>query len=162
MTKEIRARGVVRADWTPALRGPEGRRLCKRCLAEVPKGRQFWCGQACVQAQLVARAPRHQVRRRDNGICASCAVDCLEVEREIRRATPERLAELRAAGWRFEGGWSARYSQWEADHIVPLAEGGSMEIENLRTLCVPCHKRETAALARRRAESRRAPARGRP
>lgn len=43
---------------------------------------------------------------------------------------------------------------WQADHIVPLVEGGTHDMENLRTLCVPCHKVETAALARRRAVGR--------
>jgi 5-methylcytosine-specific restriction endonuclease McrA len=36
--------------------------------------------------------------------------------------------------------------EWEADHIIPLAEG--------RTLCVPCHKAETRALAGRLAQRR--------
>lgn len=108
-----------------------------------------------MQIHLVAVSPRHSVRKRDNGICAECRVDCLAIEVEIWRATPERLAELKAAGWRFEEGWSSRYSQWEADHVVPLAEGGGMGLDNLRTLCVPCHKRETAALARRLADARK-------
>lgn len=39
---------------------------------------------------------------------------------------------------------------WEADHIVPVVEGGGgCGLEGYRTLCVPCHKTHTAALARR-------------
>lgn len=45
---------------------------------------------------------------------------------------------------------------WDADHIVPVIEGGSNDLTNLRTLCIPCHAAETAALARRRADQRRA------
>jgi 5-methylcytosine-specific restriction endonuclease McrA len=31
-------------------------------------------------------------------------------------------------------------SGWEADHIIPLSEGGTNDLENFRTLCVDCHK----------------------
>lgn len=38
-------------------------------------------------------------------------------------------------------------SLWEADHIVAVVEGGgSCTLENLRTLCSPCHKAVTKAL----------------
>ena len=36
---------------------------------------------------------------------------------------------------------------WQADHIVPVSEGGGeADLDNYRTLCDPCHARETAAL----------------
>lgn len=39
---------------------------------------------------------------------------------------------------------------WEADHVVPVIEGGGLADEsNYRILCVPCHKRETARLRKR-------------
>ena len=49
---------------------------------------------------------------------------------------------------------------WEADHIVPVVEGGGASrdvdpLANLRTLCRHCHKAETRALAARRAAARR-------
>lgn len=40
---------------------------------------------------------------------------------------------------------------WEADHIVELADGGPHELQNLQTLCRPCHAAKTAVSARRRA-----------
>lgn len=43
----------------------------------------------------------------------------------------------------------------EADHILPIILGGTSDRSNLRALCVPCHKEETAALARRRADARK-------
>lgn len=44
---------------------------------------------------------------------------------------------------------------WEADHIVPVVEGGGLcGIEGYRTLCIACHHKETAKLAARRATSR--------
>ena len=52
-------------------------------------------------------------------------------------------------------GWPPRYalninrSLWDADHTVPLIEGGAAELSNLRTLCLPCHLAETRALRKR-------------
>lgn len=44
---------------------------------------------------------------------------------------------------------------WEADHIVPVVRGGHNTLDNLRTLCRSCHRRETARLSRERAAERR-------
>ena len=39
---------------------------------------------------------------------------------------------------------------WQADHIVPVAEGGGdCGLKNLRTLCTPCHRKETDKLNHR-------------
>ena len=47
-------------------------------------------------------------------------------------------------------------SAWQMDHATPVIEGGGMcGLEGLRTLCVPCHKRETKELAGRRAQQRK-------
>lgn len=51
---------------------------------------------------------------------------------------------------------SASGHSWEADHIIPVVEGGGCcGLENYRTLCLSCHRMETANLARRRADARR-------
>jgi 5-methylcytosine-specific restriction endonuclease McrA len=43
---------------------------------------------------------------------------------------------------------------WEADHIVPVIEGGGeCGLEGLRTLCRWCHIKETRLLAKRRARA---------
>lgn len=68
-----------------------------------------------------------------------------------RRAADGRRNRLRKAGWPL-----SRDSWWDADHVIPVVEGGGLcGLENYRTLCVPCHKAGTAALAARRARSRR-------
>ena len=36
------------------------------------------------------------------------------------------------------------YSAW-CDHIIPKAEGGTDEDDNLQTLCRACHKQKTDA-----------------
>jgi len=44
-----------------------------------------------------------------------------------------------------------RDALWEADHIVPVCEGGgACGLDNLRTLCWQCHAGETARLHSRR------------
>jgi 5-methylcytosine-specific restriction enzyme A len=42
-----------------------------------------------------------------------------------------------------------RKSWWEADHITPVVEGGDSGLENIRTLCRPCHRSVTSALRER-------------
>lgn len=62
-------------------------------------------------------ALREQVFRRDSYRCAECGVQHVE----------------------FKG-------QLQADHIIPLAEGGAaFDINNLRTLCTSCHIGITSA-----------------
>ena len=58
--------------------------------------------------------------------------------------------------WMRRNGWPVDRHLWEADHIKPVIEGGGQcGLENLRTLCLRCHRRATAELARRRALARR-------
>jgi len=46
-------------------------------------------------------------------------------------------------------------SLWEADHIVPVSEGGgACGLDNYRTLCLPCHKAETKLLKTRLAKNK--------
>ena len=37
-------------------------------------------------------------------------------------------------------------SGWEADHILEVVNGGTHHLDNLQTLCVPCHKQKTKNL----------------
>ena len=44
-----------------------------------------------------------------------------------------------------------KHSLWQADHVTPVVEGGGCSgLDNLRTLCLRCHKGATAKLAQRR------------
>lgn len=48
-----------------------------------------------------------------------------------------------------------RKSWWEADHILSVVEGGDSNLDNIRTLCIPCHRSVTKELrARRRSGTR--------
>ena len=102
---------------------------------------------------------RHWVYVRDGGVCAICHCDT-ELTQEVFRHALTHLRELACfyalRHWReviFLIGFNPRLnSWWEADHIHPLSEGGADTLENLRTLCLPCHKRETKLLQKRLAK----------
>jgi 5-methylcytosine-specific restriction endonuclease McrA len=64
--------------------------------------------------------------------------------------------QMKQACWTIVQYGAPRGSLWQADHIVPVAEGGGeCGLDNLRTLCTPCHKAAIAALRKRLAEERR-------
>lgn len=44
---------------------------------------------------------------------------------------------------------------WEADHEIPIIDGGPHTLDNLKCRCVPCHSAKTAREATARAERRR-------
>jgi 5-methylcytosine-specific restriction endonuclease McrA len=86
------------------------------------------------------------VFERDRGICALCGFDAHKERRRIMRLPlPRRTRELRAL---VEHGiiHRGRKSWWEADHILPVVEGGDSNLENMRTLCIPCHRGVTTEL----------------
>lgn len=67
----------------------------------------------------------------------------------MRLPFAKRMREIRALQ---QGGviHKRRKSWWEADHITAVVEGGDSNLENVRTLCIPCHRAVTAALRARR------------
>lgn len=135
-----------------------GKRPCRGCGGEVPKGRMTWCGNECRDKHYMALSSyaRRKVFERDGGLCALCGADAGLAQRIInrlwwkygRRASDEVARRAICAAWGVSS-WSWSPTLWEADHIVPLAEGGTNELGNYRTLCLPCHKNETRALRRR-------------
>lgn len=54
-------------------------------------------------------------------------------------AAKKRKSAMVAAGWPYH----ATRDWWEMDHIIPFSEGGLTVLENVRTLCVLCHKKRT-------------------
>lgn len=134
------------------VKGPNGRNLCRFCQEEVQPPRRTFCsgertkysrrkingvwtqvvyraGYGCVHEWCLRNGPRYArqaVFDRDQGVCALC------------------------------GAQHTRKGEWHADHIIPVAEGGGeCGLENLRTLCIPCHKNVTAELKKRLAEKRK-------
>lgn len=152
-------------------RGPNGRRLCRWCSTEVPKGRVTFCKQICVDEYNLRRSPaaqRHAVYCRDQGVCADCGFDAGKLERILKHAQYSdtwRSNHHPAYYWKRDLlrqiGLVPDQSLWEAAHIVEVVDGGGeCGLDNLRTLCRECHKRKTAESRRRRARQRRDADRG--
>ena len=123
---------------TSQVMGTNGRLACLECGGDITAKRRYtFCGPKCAEdfrIKTSASAVRFAVFKRDNGVCAKCGTDVFAVTGRERRA--------RGTG-----------DLWQADHIVPVIEGGgACGLDNYRTLCTACHKEETAQLARRRAD----------
>ena len=130
-------------------RGPNGLALCRWCDLEIlAKRRRTFCSDYCVHQWRLRTDPgylRDHVFARDRGICASCHADTIAIYAALKRSR----GPARAAGLSFYGmkSISARRSLWDADHIRPVAEGGGQcDLDNLRTLCLPCHREATVQL----------------
>lgn len=128
--------------WVKRLRIP-----CRWCGGEVPKRRVTFCSPACVHEWKLRSDPgylREQVFARDRGVCGLCGVDT-----EVLRKDKRKLDY--SARRQFEKDWGGRKNLWDADHILPVVEGGGeCDLSNMRTLCLKCHREATAALLKRR------------
>ena len=101
------------------------RGICRFCGGRVVPPRRTWCGEACIE----------EWRTR---------TDSAHARRLVLARDGHRCVKCGAGG------------TLEVDHIVPIAEGGKgVGLDGLRTLCRPCHRAETRALAGRLAARRR-------
>ena len=127
--------------------------MCRWCKGVVSGRRRTFCSDACVHEWRLRSSTsylRECVLERDRGVCALCGLDTVRLRRRVMRLPfAKRMSEIRRLqvdGLAFRG----RKTWWEADHIVPVVEGGDSNLENVRTLCIPCHRKVTAALRDRR------------
>lgn len=133
-------------------RGPNGLLLCRWCRLEIlARRRRTFCSVYCVHQWRLRSDPgylRDLVFARDRGVCARCEGDTVAIYNALKRARgAARSAGLSLYGMRTI---ASRRSLWDADHIRPVAEGGGQcDLDNLRTLCLPCHREATAELRRR-------------
>ena len=149
------------------------RRLPEPPFTDAPWGTCRWCGEgiskgdgtqnlrrrwheACLEEFLDKdpRRLRSKVFSRDRGVCASCGVDTEELAADMRRQAQEMCSGKHFASYdrafteagiqlRSEG-YLIRQSLWEADHVVPRTDDGEDELDNMQTLCQPCHRLKTA------------------
>ncbi len=141
------AGGRVQPQGLP--RGDCGRPLCRWCELEIlSKRRRTFCSDYCVHQHRLRTDPgylRDQVFARDRGICQACHADTLAIYAALKRSR----GRAREAGLSLYGmkTITSRRTLWDADHILPVAEGGGQcDLDNLRTLCLPCHREATAQL----------------
>ncbi len=131
--------------------------------------RKHNCSAKCAEEWRCKTSPSHLrwlLASRDKGVCSACGTDtralrkqfevfCYGKERpwvsswygDSKKSASERSEWLNQHGipyGRISSDW------WDADHIVPVIEGGGeCGIDNMRTLCIPCHKAETKKLRQR-------------
>lgn len=147
-------RRLTSADAPPSKRGAHGGRLCRWCAHEVFPPQRTYCGPNCVHEWRLRSDTaylRSQVFLRDKGFCASCQLDTLALRRRLFDLS---LEERERVG--MERGFPAHQSRhlalWEADHMVPVSQGGGVAVgespgglDSFQTLCVPCHIRKNAS-----------------
>jgi hypothetical protein len=132
---------------------------CKWC---GEKAKRVYCGKSCRQEAYVRFGyVDGYLFERDKGVCIKCGIDCHWLKLELRKIKQiwrkyryYSLADLA----RDFGPWGTDFCRrlWEADHIIPVCEGGGCcGLENYQTLCLKCHKEETAYLAKKRARAKR-------
>jgi hypothetical protein len=154
----------------PIRRDKDGHLLCRWCRKRVPKGRRYWCSRKCVNEYLLLSSRQlmdSKVLKRDRGMCSICGLDCIAVEEALDELRDKCHMALLAGQWpdwqkgtlwdfRNSLGLRNRRRCWDADHIKPVCRGGGeCGLENYRTLCVWCHRRETARLRKELAKERR-------
>lgn len=157
--------------------GRDGLRPCCVCGDPLTGRRRRYCGDACAQEAGIrsgnTAAIRAAVFGRDRGVCAACGRDCHALEMSLSLVAPtppyvesqkdyERTLAVRGIARKLEkaairqviaGGFDSGF--WQADHVTPVSEGGGgCDLDGFQTLCVPCHKLTTAALAARTAAGR--------
>ncbi len=95
-----------------------------------------------------AHRPRATCAPKSSPATAACARSAALDTEALRK--DKRKLDYRARR-QFEKEWGGRRSLWDADHIVPVVEGGGeCGLANMRTLCLKCHRAVTADLRRRR------------
>ena len=129
---------------------------CKWCGGKAVR---VWCSEKCREEGYVRMGyVRFRLFRRDKGVCVVCGLDTSWLSKQLRTITTvwRRDANLSHSEFQYSLGWAARYSGlWEADHIIPVSEGGGCcGLDNFQTLCVPCHKKESAVSAKKRAKGK--------
>jgi len=161
MAKTKRACNVN--DIFPWRQDENGNRLCAVCgKAGLHKSLKY-CGDKCRNEAYIRTSPsyaRAKVHRRDKGICAMCGCDTSKLKRILKRASIYNDKNGRYRYVEYTDRQAVREIQkdigftrrhlWEMDHIQPVCKGGGLcGLDNLRTLCIPCHTAETAALRRK-------------
>jgi len=98
-----------------------------------------------------------------DGICITCQRAASRkssrpkaVSSTKRRSLPTavRHAVISAAGDNCQSCGEAT-DQWEVDHIFPVHLGGGDEMDNLRAICIPCHRAKSARETTERAKADR-------
>ena len=151
-------------------------KLCRWCGLDVHRlsaKRRTFCSDECVHEFNIRSSAsyiRTYIAKRDKYICQICGLDCKGFVRQLWRYVNEHIRDLqqqpiyagynnyrhaqralemeffdlRSMEWVNTHGRSTFY---DIDHIHEVVKGGGQcGEENLRLLCLACHRKETARL----------------
>ena len=160
---KYRNASVKRQEKSKELKTKDGKRLCRYCRELVKPPKRTICSDECLHQWKIRsdnKYMRTHVYTRDLGICALCNVDTrytkIEVENTRRTASSggsyrtdnTYLALLKSLSLTVS---EAEKSLWHADHIKPVClGGGEAGLDNIRTLCIKCHKSVTKSMLKSR------------
>ena len=129
-------------------RTEDGLPCCRWCQKGVKPPRRTLCSKECeheLNLRTSGRYLRDCVYRRDNGICCICNIDTKKTAKNalflIGSMREDFLKQYKISLKRKI--WTRRHGGglWDADHIIPVKDGGGCSsLENMRTLCISCHK----------------------
>ena len=161
---QSRGQGTASVREEAVLRGE----ACSWCGLAFSKAQKkagaTYCSQRCAEEGRIKRGGqfassniRSAMFSIEGGVCTICGIAAHQLFKQIKALQPaERLNKLLQAGWKLPRSGKAMKNLlndpkegdfWQVDHIEAVAEGGGgCDIENLRTLCVPCHQGETQKL----------------
>ena len=126
----------------------EGLPCCRWCNKGVMKPRRTLCSEECaheLKLRISGRYLRDCVYMRDKGVCKICNTDTKLIARQANMLSgkeretylKDNMISLKRKIWIKKHGGGL----WDADHILAVKDGGGMcGLENMRTLCIPCHK----------------------
>uniref|UniRef100_A0A7S3UFA5 Uncharacterized protein n=1 Tax=Picocystis salinarum TaxID=88271 RepID=A0A7S3UFA5_9CHLO len=150
----------------------EGGLLCSMCFKEIDTSgeghnlhtdkKDFFCGRRCFQAFLHRTSGgtlRKAIFDIEHGICQICGLDahrlCVRLRPIKSFHERQKLVLDTTANHPLCPGWSSKTLDrlvsvpseghaWQMDHIIEVAAGGGgCGLENVQTLCVPCHSLKT-------------------
>lgn len=142
----VSTRRKLRAADRPRAVGAHGLPLCRWCRRLVSPPRSSFCSDDCVHEYRLRSDStylRSQVFMRDKGVCRECGSSTMDLRRKLDTLT-EEVREVVCAVLDIPTNRRAPgHSLWDADHMVPVrAGGGCCGLENIATLCLPCHRRK--------------------
>ena len=132
----------------------QGFRCCRWCGNSIHPPRRTFCSDTCVHELRLVTQPgymRQCCYDRDKGICEICKIDTKIIAKTARKMDgKDRVEYLEKHSVRGTRKIHARKhggGLWDADHKVAVMKGGGLcGLENIRTLCIACHKSVTKEL----------------
>ena len=130
----------------------DGYICCRWCNTPVTPPRRTICSKECAH-ELKIRTSGNYLRKcvykRDKGICSICKIDTKIISQKALSIIniedrniylKENNISVKRKIWKRKNGGGL----WDADHIIPVKDGGGLcGIDNIRTLCIACHKKKT-------------------